>query len=287
MQSIGILRRATRIWTQPRRAVLVAAVLIVVFGSESTWAGRPRDGLLRRLFVRRCHSNQAVSPAPAAVTPTAPPDASSPGEPSPSDRPSNPTSSTSAAWQELFDGKSLVGWKPTPFGGEGEVRVEDGLMILEMGETLTGANYTLPVPRTNYEVEIEAMRRKGIDFFCGFTFPVGDSHCSFIVGGWAGGVVGLSCIDGRDASENETTRYMTFDNNRWYRIRVRVTPDLIAAWIDDQNVVYQDIRGRKISTRVEVDASQPFGLATWQTEAAIRRVRLRRLEESELKRDEP
>lgn len=191
------------------------------------------------------------------------------------------------AWRELFDGRSLAGWKPTPFGGEGEVWVENGAMIIGMGETLTGVNYTGPIPRTNYEVEIEAMRRKGIDFFCGFTFPVGDSYCSFIVGGWAGGVVGLSCIDGRDASENETTRYRTFDDNRWYRIRVRVTPELIAAWIDDENMVYQDIRGRTISTRVEVDASQPFGLATWQTEAAVRRVRLRLLEPTELQPSAP
>ncbi|GIW95355.1 MAG: hypothetical protein KatS3mg110_3396 [Pirellulaceae bacterium] len=263
---------------------LVGVVLIWAVPVEA-YAGRARSGWLRRLLAPRCNQPvpaAAASPAagePATESPAAPADS----EPSPSDQPARPQST----WRELFDGKSLADWKPTPFGGEGEVRVEDGMMIIEMGETLTGVNYTGPIPRTNYEVEIEAMRRKGIDFFCGFTFPVGDSYCSFIVGGWAGGVVGLSCIDGRDASENETTRYMTFDDNRWYRIRVRVTPELIAAWIDDQNVVYQDIRGRKISTRVEVDASQPFGLATWQTEAAIRRIRLRLLTPDEAKSATP
>lgn len=256
---------------------LIALAVVMMGFAWPLEAARPRGGLLRRIFSPRCAEQRPGRAAPAILQPDASPasPATEPGLRSPSDQPDKPPAT---AWQNLFDGKTLDGWKSTPFGGEGEVFLEDGLMILGIGETLTGVNYTLDVPRTNYEVEIEAMRRKGIDFFCGFTFPVADSYCSFIVGGWAGGVVGLSCIDGLDASQNETTRYMTFENNRWYRIRVRVTPDVIAAWIDDQNVVYQDIRGRKISTRVEVDLSQPFGLATWQTEAAIRSVRLRRLE---------
>jgi hypothetical protein len=126
-------------------------------------------------------------------------------------------------------------------------------------------------------VEFEGKRLSGIDFFCGVTFPVNDSHCSFIAGGWAGGIVGLSSIDGLDASENETTKYMTFDNDRWYRFRVRVQPESIAVWIDDQSVVYQNIRDRRISTRSEVDPSRPFGFSAWQTKGAIRKIRLRTL----------
>jgi hypothetical protein len=48
----------------------------------------------------------------------------------------------------------------------------------------------------NYEIKLEAKKVTGNDFFCGMTFPVGDSFCSFIVGGWGGPVVGLSSIDG-------------------------------------------------------------------------------------------
>jgi hypothetical protein len=183
------------------------------------------------------------------------------------------------AWQPLFDGESLAGWKITNFGGEGEVYVEKERLMLEFGSSLTGITYSKEFPKTNYEVRLDAMQVDGIDFFCGMTFPVGDSHCSFIVGGWAGAVVGLSNIDDRDASENETTKYMTFKNGVWYRIRLRVTPDRITAWIDDKKMVDQVITGRKISTRPETDLSKPFGIASWDTRAALRNIEVRRLTE--------
>jgi len=180
-------------------------------------------------------------------------------------------------WRALFDGRSLAGWKVTNFGGEGEVHVVDGAMLFEFGNSLTGVTYTGKMPRTNYEISLQAKRVDGIDFFCGLTFPVGESYCSFIVGGWAGAVVGLSSIDGKDASENETTRYMNFETGRWYSIRVRVTPDRIDAWIDDRQVVGQDIRGRRITTRNEVTLSQPLGISAWETRAALRDIRIREL----------
>lgn len=180
-------------------------------------------------------------------------------------------------WRSLFDGQSLDGWKITNFGGEGEVLAEDGKLILEMGNSLTGVTYRGELPKTNYEVEFDAQRMEGIDFFCGFTFPVADSHCSFIVGGWAGAVVGLSSIDGKDASMNETTRYMKFENNRWYHVSVRVTPERITCTLDGKVVVDQDIRDRKITTRREVDPSKPFGFSAWETKAALKNIRLREL----------
>ncbi len=183
-------------------------------------------------------------------------------------------------WQPLFDGKSLDGWKVTNFGGEGEVTVEDGRMLLDFGVTLTGITYEREVPKINYEISLEAMRVDGVDFFCGLTFPVNDSHCSFIVGGWAGAVVGLSSIDGKDASENETTKFMTFKSGQWYKIRVRVTETKIEAWIDDQQIVDQIIAGRTISIRNEVSLSKPLGISAWQTQAALRNIQLRRLAEN-------
>ena len=46
-----------------------------------------------------------------------------------------------AAWRSLFDGKTLAGWKETNFGGEGEVRVEDGAIVLERGNDMTGISF--------------------------------------------------------------------------------------------------------------------------------------------------
>ena len=181
---------------------------------------------------------------------------------------------------ELFNGKNLDGWKATEFGGEGEVSVDEGRLLLEFGVDLTGVTWQKPelLPKTNYEVTLEVMRVDGNDFFCGLTFPVKDDPCSLIIGGWGGGVCGLSSIDGMDASENETTTYRPFENGRWYRIKLRVTDSRIDAWIDDQQIVEQEITGRKISIRTEVDLSRPFGIASWQTTAAIRKFRLREIE---------
>jgi hypothetical protein len=187
----------------------------------------------------------------------------------------------SPSWIPLFDGKSLGDWKPSNFGGEGIVSVEDKRILLEFGDSLTGIAYTKAFPKLDYELHLEAMRVDGIDFFCGLTFPVAESHCSLIVGGWAGAVVGLSSIDGRDASENATTQYRKFDAGKWYRIRVRVTADRIRCWIDDERVIDQDIRGRRISTRPEVDQSKPLGIAAWQTKAALRSIEFRRLRKGE------
>ena len=185
------------------------------------------------------------------------------------------------SWTSLFDGKSLGDWKPSNFGGEGNVSVQDKRIVLDFGDSLTGIAYTKAFPKLDYEIRLEAMRVDGIDFFCGLTFPVAESHCSLIVGGWAGAVIGLSSIDGRDASENATTQYRKFDEGKWYRIRVRVTAERIRCWIDNQQVIDQDLRGRRIGTRPEVDQSKPLGIAAWQTKAALRGIEFRRLNEGE------
>lgn len=183
-----------------------------------------------------------------------------------------------AVWSKLFDGKTLTNWEVTNFGGQGNVTIENGEILLEFGNDLTGITWKGEVPRIDYELQLEARRLEGSDFFCGLTFPVSESHCSLIVGGWGGTVVGLSSIDGLDASENTTSQLISFEPKRWYRVRVRVTRQKIEAWIDDKKHVSQDIEGRKIGIRPEVDLSRPLGIASWRTRAALREIRLRRFD---------
>ena len=182
------------------------------------------------------------------------------------------------AWQALFDGQTLANWQSTKFTRAGAVTVENGQIILAAGGALTGITWVGPeLPTTNYEIALQAMRVDGRDFFAGLTFPVADSFCSLILGGWGGTVIGLSSINGVDASENETSQSIEFESGRWYNVRIRVTPAKIEAWLDDRQIISQDLKGNKISTRVEVDLSQPLGVASWRTKSALRDFRLRRL----------
>src|SRR5437899_865547 len=99
------------------------------------------------------------------------------------------------AWLPLFDGKSLQGWRETPFTGRGPVRLEKGTIVLGAGMPMTGVTWTESFPRSNYEFRFEGMRLQGNDFFASVTFPVGDSFCTFVTGGWGGDIVGLSSLD--------------------------------------------------------------------------------------------
>jgi len=177
----------------------------------------------------------------------------------------------------LFDGKTLRHWKITDFGGQGQVYVKQGQIFLEKGNDLTGITWTDPVVPMNYQIALEAMRVEGSDFFCGLTFPVDANCCSLILGGWGGSVCGISSLDYYDAANNETTRIIDFENWRWYQVRLRVTPGKIEAWLNDEKLVDVETAGRVINTRIEVESSKPLGIASWQTTAAIRNIRLRKL----------
>jgi len=180
-------------------------------------------------------------------------------------------------WQSIFDGKSLAGWKETPFTAHGQVTIENGAIILGNGY-LTGINWAGSFPQSNYEIRLEASRMKGSDFFAGITFPVRDSFCTWINGGWGGEIVGLSSLEDNDASENETTSYKKFENGKWYALRLQVTDKFIAAWIDQEQVIYLETANRTIGLRFgEIDLSKPFGIASYSTVAGLRKIEYRML----------
>lgn len=175
----------------------------------------------------------------------------------------------------LFDGRSLAGWAVTDFAGHGEVRVEDGLLVLGEGY-ITGVTWTNALPATNrYEITLEAKRVAGNDFFCALTFPVAGTNATFIVGGWGGGVTGISNVDGEDASMNETTRIRRYESGRWYALRLRVTDDKLEAWVDQEQVVDLELKDKSLSLRAgPIHLSAPLGLAAFSTTAHLRNIRL-------------
>ena len=173
----------------------------------------------------------------------------------------------------------VTGWQDTKFTGHGKSRVENGVITLDPGAPMTGVTRPGPFPKTNYEIRFEATRVKGGDFFASLTVPVGESHCTLVTGGWGGDIVGLSSIDGWDASDNETRTYFTFETARWYAFRLQVTNTHIKAWIDDKQIINAPIAGREISLRRgEINLSAPLGFASYNTVGSIRKVEYRPLD---------
>jgi hypothetical protein len=180
-------------------------------------------------------------------------------------------------WIPLLDGKSLAGWKETPFTGRGPVHVKAGEIVFGKG-SMTGITFTGQFPNSGYELRYEAARLEGNDFFGSVVFPVNDTHCSWINGGWGGSTVGLSSLEHNDASENDTSTERDFEKGRWYAFRLAVTPVKIQAWIDNAVVIDVDITSRTVGLRFdETDLLKPLGFASYATVAGLRRIEYRRL----------
>ena len=101
-------------------------------------------------------------------------------------------------WLSLFNGNDLSGWEETDYAGRGNVKAQNGELHIENGLVITGVTYTnkTVLPKSNYEIEYEAKKINGTDFFGLLTFPVGDAHASLVTGGWGGAVTGPSSSSG-------------------------------------------------------------------------------------------
>lgn len=195
----------------------------------------------------------------------------------PAPRPCNDLADVEAKPQSLFDGRTLAGWRvadEADFTAHGEVKVVDGQIELGIGSPASGIVRTAEGPRINYEVSLEAKRTGGGDFFCGLTFPVREQHCTLIVGGWGGGVVGLSNIDGVSAADNAVATFLDVEDDRWYRIRLRVTEQEIKVWIDDEQMIEVVTDEHNYDIWWEQEPMRPLGIATWYTSAALRNIKL-------------
>lgn len=176
-------------------------------------------------------------------------------------------------WKPLLPKTGLEGWEATDFGTDAKVSRDGDLLVIEMGDPMNGITYKKgDFPKDNFEIQLEAKRVEGNDFLCGLTFPVGgkEQYCSLIAGGWGGSIVGLSSVDGVDASENATTTYEQFENGKWYKFRVRVDPEFVTVWINDKKFFYQERDGHVFETRIEVWGSHPLGFCTYQSKVHVR-----------------
>ena len=193
---------------------------------------------------------------------------------------SMPSTAATNEWTSPFNGRDLEGWKvhtKSEFETYGNASVKDGVIEFQAGGPYTAVSLLATFPTDNYELELSAKRTTGQDIFCGVLLPVGTNHVSMVLGGWGNWVVGLSCVDNMVASDNETSFNMSFDNDRWYQVRVEVTPEKFQAWIDKKQVINLELEGKKINPYPGLEVMVPFGLFTWDTSSAMKDIRYRSL----------
>lgn len=205
-------------------------------------------------------------------------------ETQPATRPANPAPDLTklAVGEEvkLFNGTDLTGWrlvKEIFFDRPGPVTVKDGNLSLGKGEDLTGVAWKGPVLRDGYEVSFEARRVEGMDFFCGFTFPVGKGDLTLILGGWGGCVIGLTAIDSFSAAENETTRSREFKLKKWYPVRVRVADDRIRVFLEGEKIIDQERTGHQFEVWPQMEEARPLSFSTYATVGEYRNIVYKRL----------
>jgi len=161
----------------------------------------------------------------------------------------------------------------------GAVEETGGVISLAFGEALTAAKWQGEIPKRPFEIEFEARRVNGSDFFAALTFPArGENECvTFLAGGWGGAVVGISSIDDEDASKNETRTVRKFETGVWYRFRLVRVGEKFEAWIDDEKVIDVSTEGKRLSLRPgPISVCAPFGIASWQSAGEIRGMRWRK-----------
>jgi hypothetical protein len=194
--------------------------------------------------------------------------------------------SAATAAKSLFDGKTLEGWEPTNYAGNGGGEVVDGALRVKSGDgMLNGVKLKAgaEVPKKNYEVSVTARKVEGDDFFFCLTFPFGDKHASYVVGGWGGSVCGISSIDFMDAMENMTMHVREFETGKWYSFRLVVTDHRIQAFVGDERIVNANVKDRKVDMRFgEIEESVPFGISTFKTTGEYKDITLRPLTEAEV-----
>ena len=185
----------------------------------------------------------------------------------------------------LFETPLVEHWQDAKIERGGEVKREPDGFTLKEGTPMTGNVFPTweqdGLPVIGYRVTYEAMRVSGGDFFGSVTFPVGSrERCvTFVLGGWGGTQMGISSIDGADASENVTGSSQRFENGRWYKVRIEVQEQLLRVWLDDRPLVSFNPKGRQLHLRgADIAKCVPFGFASYGTEGRVRGCVVERME---------
>jgi len=175
-------------------------------------------------------------------------------------------------WTDLFDGKSLTGWRVADTPGHGEVAVQDGILLLAEGTGNTGIAWDGEFPKDDYEVEVAMTRRTGVESM-DITLPVGGHFPRVMAGGSHNTVLGF--VAGSRKKGKEVDR--AFANGQWYVLRVRVARGGVRVWVDGELALDCSTDGGTGDGGANFAPLRPFGLSSYKAASSIRSVRMRRV----------
>lgn len=119
---------------------------------------------------------------------------------------------------------------------------------------------------TDYELTLEARKTGGNEgFLIVFRAQGKDDFCWWNLGGWGNKSHALEVESGGARHIATPMVGGSIEQNRWYRIRVRVEGDHLEGWLDDAKL---------LDTRDATRHSGCIGLNTWATKAEFRNVRV-------------
>ena len=108
-------------------------------------------------------------------------------------------------------------------------------------------------PPAEYDLELVVMRTSG-DNSIKIGVPLGARRTTLVIDGYAGKYTGLATIDGQDFNENASTwRGRALENNRDYRIQVRVRTNSIHVLFDDRIVIAWAGDASRLSFHTQMD----------------------------------
>jgi hypothetical protein len=194
-----------------------------------------------------------------------------------------PAAMSAPAAADFLTGSELTDWKViAEMKQHGPVTLKDGVLTLGIGQPMTGVVYTgkAELPVKDYVATFDARRIEGDDFFAALTLPVrnAESFVTFVIGGWGGTCVGISCIQFQSADENATTNWIEFDAKKWYNIRMEVRENSLKGFVDMRQIFDVDTTDKKLNLRFgEIEYCKPLGLATYRTHGEIKNLTIKRL----------
>ncbi|NQT87610.1 protein kinase, partial [bacterium] len=231
----------------------------------------PVDGIAERIAIELRAVEDARKAAAAKADPT--PDAKQdPAKPTPVPTKTGP-------WVSLFNGTSLAGWTVVKFGPDtpktAKVGVRRSVLFLDKGDPRTAVGWTRKFPTENYEFAFEFARFSGDKDFMYVNFPVGAAQFRLWFRGWDY----ITTLAGMgDTVAKKLGRHLSYKNEQWYSVRIRVIGKHVEAWIDKRQILGFD-------TTSHTQRGYDFGanpvIAAYKSRVALRKMRARRLGSSE------